>query len=94
MIVDFRMGLFVAVMAVGGEDINVDFCFKNPINNAVFFGYLPTPAVFGLAFKRLGVTSACFGMYNNLIEQLNGLFKTFGFIPFQFCKVGFGFGRI
>ncbi len=62
MIVDFRMGLFVAVMAVGGENINVDFSFKNPINNAVFFGYLPTPAVFGFTFKRFGVASACLGM--------------------------------
>ena len=48
--------LFVLVVPIGGEDVNVDFLFKDSIYQPVLLGDLAGPSVFGFPFERLRVS--------------------------------------
>ena len=53
--------LFVAIMPVGREYVNVNFHLKDAINKPVLFSYLTTPSTFWLTFQWLWMTQPRLG---------------------------------
>ncbi len=45
-----KSDLFVAIMSISRENVNVDFGLKDTINKPVLLGYFSTPSPFGFAF--------------------------------------------
>lgn len=81
-----RRGSFVLIVPIGGENVNVDFLFKDSIHQSMLLGNLTRPSVFGLSFERLRMTCAGSGVTGNLVEQLNRFSKTGRLISLQLCQ--------
>ena len=54
--------LFVIIMPIGRENINMDFCFENAINKSMLLCDFTAPSTFGLSFQRFRVAQSCLGM--------------------------------
>ena len=54
--------LFVIIMPISREDINMDFCLENAINKSMFLCDFTTPSSLGLSFQWFRVPQSCLGM--------------------------------
>ena len=71
------MKLLIPIMAIGGENINMDFRFKDTINKPVFFSYLAAPSAFRLTFQWLWMPQPRFGMLIKFTNKLHSFFVYF-----------------
>ena len=62
-------------MAIGCENLDVDFCLEYTIDHAMFFCYFAAPSVLRLAFQRLRVSGAGLGMLSQFFEEAASLGK-------------------
>ena len=68
------------------------FCLEYTVYKAVLFRYLSDPTIIGFSLQWFGMTCACPWMHNEFVQQFYDLFETCGLAPFEFGKIGFGFG--
>ena len=52
--------LFVIIMPIGRENINMDFCFENAINKSMLLCDFTAPSTFGLSFQRSPINLRAF----------------------------------
>ena len=45
--------LFVIIMPIGRENINMDFCFENAINKSMLLCDFTAPSTLGLSFQMM-----------------------------------------
>ena len=79
--------LFIVVMSVGTKNVNMDFCFKDTVNEPVLLRYLAAPSTFWLTFQRFGMPQACLRMIIKLTYESYCLFICFGLITKQAFQV-------
>ena len=78
--------LLVVIMPIGGNDIYMNFCFKDTINQTVFLGYLSTPTIFGFTFQWLGMACASFGMKTSSLINFVAFLKMEGSLRFSLAR--------
>ena len=55
-------------MAIGGEDVHINLCLENAVNEPMLFRNLSAPSVFGFAFQRFGMPGSRLGMFYQFIQ--------------------------
>ena len=56
--------LFILIMPISRENVDIDFCLEDSVDETVFTGDAATPAVLGVTFERFWFASASGRMVN------------------------------
>ena len=80
-------------MAISGEDVHINLCLENAVNEPMLFRNLSAPSVFGFALQRLRMSRPRLGVFHQLVQQFDSFLETGRFAAFQLAEVGFGLGR-
>ena len=76
----------IVVMPVGREHVNMDFFFKNTINESMLLGDFSAPSPFWLSFQWLRMPKSCLGMVIKFPNEPHGLLVSLRLITKEFFR--------
>lgn len=75
--------LFVIIMPIGREDINMDFCFENAINKSMLLCDFTAPSTLRFSFQWFRVAQSCLGMNVKFTNKPKSFLVSLRFIAQQ-----------